>query len=301
MTIDGKAYKQQVYTAASLTWVCDYDINVGFSTPDDVPAGARIVDMDNKDITSIPTEYVQGQGYVGQFKVLYPADAVEGKSGSVQLSLGADVYQYAIYYAICAESNKYGNLQRYMATTDPTTPIRINAISAYSGGPDVPDTPDRPDTPAPGPGSLRIVKLETGTEIPLSGAVFEVVGPNGDTIGVFATDGSGTIVIPEAEPGNYTVYERSAPKSHLLCKNDAQNVTVVQDKEAVVTFYNDPYGSLRVEKYSDTGEGLEGVTVQIKHIESGATQSAQTGPGGVAVFDELKPGAYEVLEARFVP
>ena len=58
---------------------------------------------------------------MGQFKVLYPADAVEGKSGSVQLSLNADVYQYAIYYAICAESDKYGNLQRYMATTDPTT------------------------------------------------------------------------------------------------------------------------------------------------------------------------------------
>ena len=147
VTIDGKAYKQQVYTAASLTWVCDYDINVGFSTPDNVPAGTRIVDMENKDITAIPTQYVQGQGYVGQFKVLYPADAVEGKSGSVQLSLNADVYQYAIYYAICAESDKYGNLQRYMATTDPTTPIRINAISAYSGGPDVPDTPDIPDTP----------------------------------------------------------------------------------------------------------------------------------------------------------
>ena len=299
VTIDGKAYKQQVYTAASLTWVCDYDINVGFSTPDNVPAGTRIVDMENKDITAIPTQYVQGQGYVGQFKVLYPADAVEGKSGSVQLSLNADVYQYAIYYAICAESDKYGNLQRYMATTDPTTPIRINAISAYSGGPDVPDTPDipdTPDTPTAGPGSLRIIKLETGTEIPLAGAVFEVVGPNGDTIGVFATDGSGTIVIPEAEPGNYTIYERSAPKFHLLCKNSAQNVTVVEGKEAEVTFYNDPYGSLRVEKYSDTGEGLEGVTIQIKHIESGATQSAQTGPGGVAVFDELKPGAYEVRE-----
>lgn len=95
----------------------------------------------------------------------------------------------------------------------------INAISAYSGGPDVPDTPDTPDTPAPGPGSLRIVKLGTGTEIPLFGTAFEVVGSNGDTI-----------VIPQAEPRNYTVYERSAPKSHLLCKNDAQNVTVVQDR-----------------------------------------------------------------------
>ncbi len=301
VTIDGKAYKQQVFTLTSETWVCNYDIKVGFSNPDDAPAGTRIVDLDNKDITAVTTQSVPGQGYVGQFKVLYPADAIKGQSGSVQLSFNADVYQYAIFYAVCAEKNKYGNLQNYMATTDPTTPIRINAISTYStedvpDGPSTPDTPDTPDTPTSGPGSLRIIKLETGTETPLAGAVFEVVGPHGDTIGSFATDESGTIVIPDAEPGNYTVYERSAPKFHLVCKDATQNVTVVQDKEATVTFYNDPYGSLRVEKYSDTGEGLEGVTVQIKHIESGATQSAQTGPGGVAVFDELKPGAYEVLE-----
>ena len=302
VTIDGKAYKQQIYTASSLTWVCGTDIKVGFSNPDDAPAGTRIVDMDNKDITAISTEYVQGQGYVGQFKVLYPADAVKGKTGSVQLSLNAEVYQYAIFYAVCAEKNKYGNLQNYMATTDPTTPIRLNAISSYSSDPDAPDipdtpnTPNTPDTPSSEPGSLRIVKLETGTETPLAGAVFEVVGPNGDTIGSFATDESGTILLPDAEPGNYTVYERSAPRFHLICKDAAQNVTVISGKEAEVTFYNDPYGSLRVEKYSDTGEGLEGVTIQIKHIESGATQSAQTGPGGVAVFDQLKPGAYEVRE-----
>lgn len=36
--------------------------------------------------------------------------------------------------------------------------------------------------------------------------------------------------------------------------------------------------------------------MQIKHIESGVTYSQQTGAAGVAIFSEIKPGAYEVRE-----
>ena len=56
------------------------------------------------------------------------------------------------------------------------------------------------------------------------------------------------------------------------------------------------YGSLRVEKLSDTGDRLEGVTIQIKHIETGTTYTQKTEAGGAAVFTDLKPGAYEVRE-----
>ena len=65
---------------------------------------------------------------------------------------------------------------------------------------------------------------------------------------------------------------------------------------ATVTFENAPYGSLRVEKLSDTGDRLEGVTIQIKHIETGTTYTQKTEAGGAAVFTDLKPGAYEVRE-----
>ena len=55
VTIDGKEYLQQVFTADSETWVCDYDIDIGFTMPDEVPEGTRIVDMNNNDITKIRT------------------------------------------------------------------------------------------------------------------------------------------------------------------------------------------------------------------------------------------------------
>ena len=57
-----------------------------------------------------------------------------------------------------------------------------------------------------------------------------------------------------------------------------------------------PYGSLRVEKRSDTGDALSGVTIQIKHIETGETRTEQT-RNGVAFFDQLAPAAGRSGEA----
>lgn len=285
VTVDGQQYKQQVFTVHSDTWVCNYAIRVAFSDPASVPAGARIVDMNNKDITTITTSGT-GDGYGGKFKVLYPAAAVAGKTGSVQLSFTTDVYKYAVFYAVCAEKNKYGQLQNYMCDTDPTTTMKLSTYSNYSDGGEV----EPPDT------GLKITKLEKGTDTPLSGAIFEVVGPDGATVGTFATGSDGTVTIPLTLAGNYTVYERVAPLDHLLSDMPAQNIKVEYGKVAELTCWNEPYGTLRIEKLSDTGAHLPGAMVQIKHIESGVTYTAETNFAGYAIFDNIKPGAYEIKE-----
>ncbi|MGM9605817.1 MAG: SpaA isopeptide-forming pilin-related protein, partial [Faecousia sp.] len=143
---------------------------------------------------------------------------------------------------------------------------------------------------------LRIVKYETGTTIPLEGAMFEVIDPDGATVGTFATDRNGEINIPLTVVGNYTVMEREAPQHYLISKEPAQNVTVVYGKTAEVVFENDPYGNLRVEKVSSTGENLSGAVITIQHIESGQTYSAATNSAGCAMFPELKPGGYRIQE-----
>ena len=285
VTVDGQQYKQQVFTIHSDTWVCNYAIRVAFSDPASVPAGARIVDMNNKDITTITTSGT-GDGYGGKFKVLYPAAAVAGKTGSVQLSFTTDVYKYAVFYAVCAEQNKYGKLQNYMCDTDPTVTMRLSTYSNYSDGGEV----------EPSDTGLKLIKLEKGTDTPLSGAVFEVVGPDGATVGTFNTGSDGTVTIPLTLAGNYTVYERVAPLNHLLSDTPAQNIRVEYGKVAELTCWNEPYGTLRVEKLSDTGAHLPGAMVQIKHIESGVTYTAETNFAGYAIFDEIKPGAYEIRE-----
>ena len=285
VTVNGQEYLQQIFTVTSETWVCDYTVNVGFTDPSAVPAGTKIVDMNNQEIDVVTTQ-ATGNGYAGQFKVLYPVGSVEGQNGSVQLSLRTNVYKYAIFYAVCAEKDKYGTLQNYMVDTDPTTPLSLTTYSNYT------DTPEEEPTET----SLKIIKYEEGTTIPLKGAMFEVVDPEGATVGTFATNSKGQIVIPLTLAGNYTVYEREAPNGYLMSEEPAKNVRVEFGKQATLTFENAPYGTLMVRKYSDSGMQLPGAVVKIEHIESGATYTGETNYSGVAIFDEIQPGAYRVQE-----
>lgn len=284
VTVNGRQYKQQVFTVTSKTWVCDYKINVAFTDPASVPSGTRIVDMNNNDISTLTTR-ATGEGYSAQFKVLYPADSVAGQTGGVQLSFDLDVYQYAIFYASVVEVDKYGNIQNYMVDTDPTRKMNLSAYSNYGDDPEV-----EMDT------GLQIVKYEAGTTIPLSGAMFEVVGPDGATVGTFTTNSSGKIRIPLTLTGNYTVYERVAPDFYLLSEEPAQNVQVVYGEVAEVVFENEPYGNLRIEKTSNTGMNLPGALITITHIESGQRYTGETNSAGVAVFREIQPGAYRIEE-----
>ena len=297
VTIDGKAYKQQVFTFWSMTWVCNLDVDVTFTDPDSVPEGTRIVDMDNNDIDSLAVKWLNN-GYGAQFKVLYPADSVEGQTGSVQLSFATQVYKYAVYYAICQETDEYGTLQNYVVDTDPTTNMRLSTYSNFADEAEPePEPPEDTDpTPPTGSTSLRIVKYETGTTTGLEGAMFEVIDPNGATVGTFSTNASGEIVIPLNLIGNYTVIERNAPANYLLSEEPAQNVSVVYGREAQVVFENDPYGNLRIEKVSTSGDNLAGAVITIEHIASGQTYTAKTNTAGVAYFTGLKPGGYSIQE-----
>ncbi len=297
VTIDGKGYMQQVYQVVSETWVDGGWLHVQFADSSSVPTGTRIIDKDGNDCTQISCMESTGSGFAGQFTILIPQESMDEGDGSVQVEISGIGHNYAIFYATCAETDKYGNLQKYMADTDPRHPIKVDVIASYSKNPPPPDNPP-PENPPPEitpPGDLLIIKRDAGTLDLLDGAIFEVVGPNGDTIGSFSSVG-GEVSVPNLEPGNYTVYERVPPKYYLLSDEPARNVTVKTGETATLTYDNEPFGSLRIEKVSDTGDRLPGVTIQIKHIESGRTYTGQTEESGAIEFTELKPGAYEVRE-----
>ncbi len=297
VTIDGKGYMQQVYQVVSETWVDGGWVHVKFTDSSSVPTGTRIIDKDGNDCTQISCMESTGNGFAGQFTILIPQESMDEGDGSVQVEVSGVGHNYAIFYATCAETDKYGNLQKYMADTDPRHPIKVDVIANYSKNPPPPDDPP-PENPPPEitpPGDLLIIKRDAGTLDLLDGAIFEVVGPNGDTIGSFSSVG-GEVSVPNLEPGNYTVYERVPPRNYLLSDEPARNVTVKTGETATLTYDNEPFGSLRIEKVSDTGEKLPGVHIQIKHIESGRTYSGYTEPGGAVQFTKLKPGAYEVQE-----
>ena len=295
VTIDGEDYLQQIFTITSETWPYE---TVKLSLSGEVPSGTKIVDMNDREIDRVTVDTGGPEGYQEKIKILYPASSVEGQSGNVKLDMETVVSNYAIYYAVSLEKDKYGNIQDYMLDTDPQIAMEGSAISSFSSDPTAPGDPEEPET---GETVLKIVKQEAGTETPLEGAVFKVTNPDGSTLGHFSTGSDGTVSIPVTLTGHYTVEETVPPEWHLLDEESTKHVQVVHGETSIVTFANEPYGNLRVEKYSNTGEPLEGVTIQIKHIQSGATQSGQTSQAGVVEFTDLKPGGYEVRETAGIP
>ena len=286
VTINGERYYQQIFTVTTETWPVGQKAAVTLAGS--VPAGAKIVDLQDRETATVALTTAGEIGFQGKIKVLYPAASVEGKTGSVQLNLSATVVQYAIFYAVCAEKGRYGNVQNYMLDTDPNIPIVGSAISNFSAAA-APEVSNEQT-------ALRIVKVEEGTNAPLEGAIFKVTNPNGTVLGSFSSGPDGTVTIPVDIVGHYTVEEITPPKWHTLSAQPTQHVTVLHGKTAVVTYENAPYGNLRVEKSSDTGEALSGVMVQVKDIASGTTYTKRTGAGGAAIFNELRPAAYEVRE-----
>ena len=291
VTINGEECYQQVFTIDSDTWALE---PVRVSLEQGAPEGTKIMSMDNTEISQfkLSTTRTAGAGYQAQIKVVYPKSAVEGNSGSAKLKFDTVVVEYKIYYAKTLQRSEYGDIQDYLLDTDPDTPISANAISTFSTNP----PPPPPPPPDPEESTLKIIKLEKDTEIPLAGAVFDVWYPDGSKYGSFATDASGTITLPINVFGNYTVTERVPPKYHILPEISTQHVTVTAEADGVLTFWNAPYGNLRIHKISNTGDNLEGVSITIKNLETGETQTGKTGPGGVIEFTQLAPGGYEVRE-----
>lgn len=292
VTVNGTEYLQQEVTVTSETWV-EYYINVAFADETSVPQGTKIVDLNNKETDKI-TFQSTGNGYSGKFKILYPKDSLPKNEGAVQLNFKGNVYQYAVYYAVCAETDKYGKIQNYICDTDPTAPINISFMSKYKTE-NTPDE-DKPSTDNPTT-ALEIIKVEKGTNKPLSGAIFEVKGPQGDVLGSFSTDTNGKITLPLTLSGTYVVTEKSAPKNYLLSKDNTQTVTVSYNQTATVTFANEQYGDLRIEKIDGmSGESLAGAQVEVKNLSDGTILTGTTQTGGSLNLTKLKPGVYEVKE-----
>ena len=242
-TVNGEECYQQIFTIDSDTWSLT---PVELSLEEGAPAGTKIMSMDDDEISQIilSTERVSGGGFQAKVKVVYPKDSIEGETGTCQLILNSTVVEYKLYYANTLESDRYGNLQRYILDTDPNTPVNATAISSYSAEPDTPDTPETPPDPTPEESTLKIIKLESGTEKPLAGAVFRVLYPDGSVYGSFSTDSSGTVTLPIDVFGNYTVQEVIPPQYHLLPEHTTQNVIVTAENGGVLTFHNEPFGEL---------------------------------------------------------
>lgn len=97
-------------------------------------------------------------------------------------------------------------------------------------------------------GSIKIIKISNGENktlniadgMPLVGAKFILSNNNGDVIGIYETDETGTIQIDNVPYGNYSITEYEAPEGYIK-DTEVQNISITEDGQVVeITFTNSP-------------------------------------------------------------
>ena len=169
------------------------------------------------------------------------------------------------------------------------------------------------DTPQ---NTLNIVKKDSSTGKNLAGATFYITNSYGEVAdtasglvgsnGYYTTDETGMITLTGLETGTYVVRETKAPDGYIL-DEAPQTIAVDGGGTYTLTFYNDPEGSLIIEKRDKlTNEPLYGATFRVTTsdgsfvAQGGGTTSSNglytTDRNGQIVIYGLQPGTYVVTE-----
>lgn len=146
--------------------------------------------------------------------------------------------------------------------------------------------------------SLVIKKIDEYTNEPLSGVKFLVEKQNGEHIGEYTTDSTGTINVPTLEPDWYIVRELKTKDGYILDETP-KTVEVKKSVPTVVTFTNKPLSGIKIIKTdSETGKPLEGVEFSISKMNGEKIGSFQTDKEGMVYVSNLEDGYYTVTETE---
>lgn len=146
--------------------------------------------------------------------------------------------------------------------------------------------------------SLVIKKVDSISGEPLVGAKFFVEKQNGEHVGEYTTDNTGTILLPTLDPDWYVVRETKAPEGYILDETP-KTVEVKTNVPTVVTFENKPLSGIKIVKTdSETGEPLEGVSFSVSKMNGEKIGTFKTDKEGMVYISDLEDGYYTVTETE---
>ena len=146
--------------------------------------------------------------------------------------------------------------------------------------------------------SLVIKKVDDVTGAPLVGAKFFVEKQNGEHVGEYTTDKTGTILIPTLSPDWYVVRETKAPEGYILDETP-KTVEVKTNVPTTVTFSNKPLSGIKIIKTdSESGAPLQGVTFAVAKMNGEKIGSFKTDKEGMVYVSNLADGYYTVTETE---
>ena len=146
--------------------------------------------------------------------------------------------------------------------------------------------------------SLVIKKVDSISGEPLVGAKFAVEKQNGEHVGEYTTDNTGTILLPTLDPDWYVVRETKAPEGYILDETP-KTVEVKTNVPTVVTFENKPLSGIKIVKTdAETGEPLEGVSFAVSKMNGEKIGTFKTDKEGMIYISDLEDGYYTVTETE---
>lgn len=146
--------------------------------------------------------------------------------------------------------------------------------------------------------SLVVKKVDSVTGEPLVGTKFLVEKQNGEHVGEYTTDNTGTILLPTLDPDWYVVRETKAPEGYILDETP-KTVEVKTNVPTVVTFENKPLSGIKIVKTdSETGEPLEGVSFSVSKMNGEKIGTFKTDKEGMVYISDLEDGYYTVTETE---
>ena len=147
--------------------------------------------------------------------------------------------------------------------------------------------------------SLTIIKLDSKTNEPLAGAVFEVYR-DAKLVGTYTTNINGEINLRDLKTGTYLVKETAVDNGHIV-NSTPQQIEIDENSRdtAILVFLNDQKPYIRLVKLdSTTLKPLEGAVFEIKRADGSYTKEFTTDKNGEINLDELEPGTYTVKETK---
>ena len=154
--------------------------------------------------------------------------------------------------------------------------------------------------------TLEIRKVDSVTGDPVKGAKFQIWYASNHTdsgelndLGVYYTDESGKIILPEVKDGWYKVTELEAPHGYSIKEPATQECFISGGESKVLTFENTPLSAIIIRKVdSESGQPLEGAWFRIRYLSgtsgTGGTVVGEyrTSSNGSIVVTGLKAGTY---------
>jgi len=144
--------------------------------------------------------------------------------------------------------------------------------------------------------SIEIIKLDSVTHNPLSGAIFSIDKSNGERIGTFRTDVAGLILISSLTEGTYIISEIAAPTGYIL--NDSpKSVNVSGGRLVSETFLNKPLSGIQITKLDAiTQKPLAGASFSVTKANGENIGTFRTESDGKVIIPGLDEGVYVIGE-----